>query len=166
MGGTHVASKATRDEMQEDIENLSASTLAAEECQHRKGGMQTHGENALSSQTNSLQEYEHQRKWLMEKKNMLHESLISQSQQSTEETKKVWMNAKIVALSLNDVLNNGHVTRASPQNSENFIPSTKDCGEQDSGLAQVVELRMDRLQEGSIYTCVTSISRKTFPVKY
>lgn len=163
MGGAHVASKAIRGEIQEDIENLPASTFAAEECQ---GGMQTHGENALSSQTNSPQEYEHQRKWLMEKKNMLRESLISQSQQPTGERKKVWMNAKIVALSLNDVLNNGHVTRASLQNSENFIPSAKDCGEQDSGLAQVVESRMDGHQEGSIYTCVNSISRKNFPAKY
>jgi hypothetical protein len=56
----------------------------------------------------------------MENKNMLHESLELQSQQSAGERNKVWMNAKIVALSLNDVLNNGHVTKASLQNSENF----------------------------------------------
>jgi len=165
VGDTHVAGKATRDEMQEDIENLPASTFAAEQCQHRKGGMQTHGENALSSRTNSPQEYEHQRKWLMENKNMLHESLKLQSEQSTGERNKVWMNAKIVALSLNGVLNNGHVTKASLQNSENCIPSAKDCGEQDSGLAQVVESRMDGRQEVSIYTRVTSVSRKTFPAK-
>jgi hypothetical protein len=159
----HVASKATRDEMREDIENLPASTFSAGECPHRKGGIQTHGENALSSQTNPPQEYEHRRKWLMENKNMLQESLKLQSQQTTGERNKVWMNVKIVALSLNDVLNNGHVTKASLQNSENFIPSAKDCGEQDSGLAQVVESQVDGQQEVSIYTCVTSVSRKTFP---
>lgn len=161
-----MASKATRDEMQEDIENLPASTFAAEECQHKKGGMQTYGENALSSRTTSPQEYEHQRKWLMENKNILCESLKLQSQKSTGDRNKVWMDVKIVALSLNDALNNGHVTNASLQNSENFIPSAKDCGEEDSGLAQVVESRMDGHQKVSIYTCVTSVSRKTFPAKY
>jgi len=160
----HVAGKATRDKMQEDIENLPASTFAAEQCQHRKGGIQTHGENALSSRTNSPQEYEHQRRWSMEN-NMLHESLKLQSEQSTGERNKLWINAKIVALSLNDVLNNGHVTKASLQNTKNFIPSAKDCGEQDSELAQVVESRVDGHQEVSIYTRVTSVSRKTFPAK-
>lgn len=162
VGDANVASKATRDKMQEDIENLPASTFAAEECQHRKGEIQTHGEIALSLRTNSQQEYEHRRKWLMENKNMLCESLKLQSQQSTEERNKVWMNVKIVALSLNDVLNSGHITKASLQNSENFIPSAKDCGEQDSGLAQVVESRMGGYQEVSIYTRVTSVSRKFF----
>lgn len=154
MGDVHVAGKATGDEMREDIENLPASTFSAQECQYRKGGMQTHGENALSSRTSSPQEYEHQWKWLMENKNILHESLKLQSQQSTGERNKVWMNVKIVALSLNDAVNNGHVTKASLQNSEKFIPSAKDCGEQDSGLAQVVESRVDRHQEVTIfYSC-------------
>ena len=162
MGDAHVAGKATRDKMQEDIENLPASTISAEECQHRKGGIQKHGENALSSRTNPPQEYEHQRKWLMENRNMLHESLKLQSQQTTGERNKVWMNARIVALSLNEVLNNGHVKTASLQNSENFIPSAKDCVEQDFGLAQVVESRVDRHQEVSIYTRVTSVREKLF----
>lgn len=150
MGDAHMAGKATGDEMQEDIENLPASTFAAEEYQQRKGGMQTHGENALSSLTTSPQEFEHQWKWLLENKNMLHESL--KSQQSKEERKEAWMNTKIIAVSLDDILNNGHVTKASLQNSENFLPSAKDCGEQDSGLAHVVEARMDIHQEVSIYT--------------
>jgi len=162
VGDAHVAGKATRDEMREDIENLPASTFSAEECQHRKEGMQTHGENAFSSQTNPPQEYEHRWKWLMENKNMLHESLKLQSQQSAGERNKVWMKAKIVALSLNDVLNNGHVTKASLQNSENFIPSAKDCGEQDSGLAQLVESRVAGHQEVSIYIHVTPSVEKLF----
>lgn len=151
MGDAHMAGKATRDEMQEDIENLPASTFAAEECEQRKGGMQTHGENALSSLTTSPQESEHQRKWLLENKNILHESL--KSQQSKGERNKAWINTKVIAVSLDDVLNNGHVTKASLQNSENFLPSAKDCGEQDSGLAHVVEARMDIHQEVSFYTC-------------
>jgi hypothetical protein len=166
VGNAHVAGKATRDKMQEDIENLLVSTFAAEECQQRKGGMPTHGENAFLSLTTSPQEYEHRRKWLLENKNMLHESLKLQSQQSTGERNKVWVNAKIVALSLNDVLNSGHVTKASLQNPENFMPSAKDCGEQDSGLAQVVQSRIDRHHEVSIYTHITSFSRKTFPATY
>jgi hypothetical protein len=72
------------------------------------------------------------------------------------------MNAKIVALSLNDVLNNGHVTKASLQNSENFIPSAKDCGEQDSGLAQSFESRVAGYQEVSIYIRVTLSVEKLF----
>jgi hypothetical protein len=157
-----VADKATRDEMREDIENLPACTFSVEECQHRKEGMQTHGENALSSQTNPAQDCEHRRKWLMENKNMLHESLKLQSQQSAGERNKVWMNAKIVAVSLNEVLNDGHVTKASLQNSENFIPSAKDCGEQDSGLAQLVESRVAGHQDVSIYICVTLSVEKLF----
>jgi len=101
----------------------------------------------------------------MENRNMLHESLKLQCEQSTGERNKVWMNVRIVALSLNDVLNNGHVTKASLQNSENFVPSAKVCDEQDSGLAQMVESRVDGHQEVSIYTHITSVSRKSFPAK-
>jgi hypothetical protein len=150
------AGKAAGDEMQEDIENLPASTVAAEECQQRKEGMQTRGENALLTLTTSPHECEHQRKLLLENKNILHESLKLKSQQYKGERNKVSMNVKIVAVSLDDVQNNSLVKKESLHNSEaytceNFVPSGKDCGEQDSGLAQVIESRTDGNQEVSIY---------------
>ena len=70
----------------------TASTVAVEECKQTKEGMQTHGENTLSSLTTSSQKYKHGRKWLLENKNMLHKSLKLKSQQYTGEKDKVWMN--------------------------------------------------------------------------
>lgn len=103
----------------------AASTVAAEEWQERKEGMQTHGENALSSLTTSSQKYEHGRKWLLENKNMLHESLKLKSQQYTGESDKVWKNVKILIEPLY-IQRNGHIARESPWSTETRVQKLND----------------------------------------
>jgi hypothetical protein len=151
----------------------AASTVATDEHKQTKEGMQTHGENTFSSLTTSSQEYAHRRKRLLENKNMLHESLKLQSQQSTGERNKVWMNAKVLIEPLH-LRKNGHISKQSPSStetqgqrlydsrayvSENFVPSENYHGEHDFELQEDVETTNIEQEEVSIFSkCICMVA--------
>jgi hypothetical protein len=144
----------------------AASTVETDEHKQTKEGMQTHGENTFSSLTTSLQECGHRRKWLLENKNMLHESLKLQSQQSAGERNKAWMNAKVLIEPLH-LQKNGHISKQSPSStetqgqksydsrayvSENFVPSENCYGEHDFELQEDFETTNIEREEVSVFS--------------
>lgn len=131
----------------------AASIVAREEHKETKEGMQTCGKNTHSSLTTSSQKHEHGRKWLLENKNTLHESLKLKSQHYKGKTDKVWMNVKVLMEPLHK-RRNGHISKQSPSSTdtrvrrlcdsrsyvnENFEPSGNYRSEHDSELQEYVE---------------------------
>jgi hypothetical protein len=130
----------------------AASTVAREELKQTKEGMQTHGENTLSSLSTSSQKYEHGRKWLLENKNTLHELLKLKSQHYKGKRDKVWMNVKVLMEPLH-IRRKGHISKQSPLSTEtqvqrlcdsrsyereNFVPSGNYRSEHDCELQEDV----------------------------
>jgi hypothetical protein len=147
----------------------AASTVAVEECQQTKEGMQAYGEHTLSLS----RKYEHRRKWLLENKNMLHDSLKLKSQQYKGEKDKVWMNVKVVIEPLH-IQRRGHIARQSQRSTEtqvrrlcdsrsyineNFVPSGNNHSERDFELQEEVESTNNERKEVSIYSnCIDILS--------
>lgn len=144
----------------------AASTVAKEEQKQTKEGMQTHGKNTHSSLTTSSQKYEHGRKWLLENKNMLHESLKLKSQHYKGKGDKVWMNVKVLMEPLH-IQRNGHISKQSPSNTEtrvrrlcdsrsyvneNFEPSGNSRSEHDSELQEDADSTNIEQEEVSIFS--------------
>lgn len=144
----------------------AASTDSIEEHKQTKEGMQTHGENTRSSLTTSSQKYEHGRKWLLEKKNTLHESLKLKSQQYKGERDKGQMNCKVLIEPLH-TQRNGHISEQSPSRaetevkrlcdsrsyvSENSVPSGNLRSESDFEIQEDVELTNIEQEEVSIFS--------------
>jgi hypothetical protein len=144
----------------------AASTDSIEEHKQTKEGMQTRGENTRSSLTTSSQKYEHGRKWLLEKKNMLHESLKLKSQQYKGERDKERMNGKVLIEPLH-TQRNGHISEQSPSHteteiqrlcdsrsyvSENSVPSGNLHSESDFEIQEDVELTNIEQEEVSIFS--------------
>jgi len=144
----------------------AGSTVAREEHKQTKEGMQTNGENTLSSLTTSSQKYERGRKRLLENKNMLHESLKLKSQHYKGKRDKVWMNVKVLMEPLY-IQRNGHISNQSPSStetqvqrlcdsrscvSENFVPSGNYHSEHDSELEEDVDSTNIEWEEVSIFS--------------
>ena len=151
----------------------AASTVAREEHNQTKEGMQTHSENTLSSLTTSSQKYEHGRNSLLENKDMLHESLKLKSQHYKGKRDKVWMNVKVLIEPLH-VRRNGHFSNQSPSStetqvqrlcdrrsyvSENFVPYGNDYSEHDCELQEDVDSTNIEQEEVSIFSkCIDIIA--------
>jgi hypothetical protein len=110
--------------LQEDIENIPASIVAPKEYKQKKKGMQTRGENPLTTLITSPQKYENEREWLKENKNMLHESLNLEFPKSKRERDKTWKSVRIEAASLDAVRENGDVATAALQNPKAQVRKT------------------------------------------
>jgi len=143
-----------------------ASAVAREEHKQTKEGMQTNGENTLSSLSTSSQKYEHGRKWLLENKNTLHESLKLKSQHYEGKRDKVWMNVKVLMEPLH-IRRNGHISKQSPSStetqvqrlcdsrsyvSENFVPYGNYRSENDYELEEDVDSTNIDQEEVSIFS--------------
>ena len=144
----------------------AALTVAREEHKQTKEGMQTNGENTLSSLTTSSQKYERGRKWLLENKNTLHESLKLKSQHYKGKTDKLWMNVKVLMEPLH-IQRNGRISKQSPPStetqvqrlcdsrsyvSENFVPSGNYHSEHNCELQEDVDSTNIEQEEVSIFS--------------
>lgn len=149
----------------------AGSTVAREVHKQTKEEMQTNGENTLSSLTTSSQKYEHGRKWLLENKNMVHESLNLKSQHYKGKRDKVWMDVKVLMEPLH-IQRNGHISKQSPSStetqvqrlcdsrsyvSENFVPSGNYHSEHDSELEDDVDSTNIEQEEVSIFSTYIDI---------
>jgi hypothetical protein len=151
----------------------AASTVAREEHKRTEEGMQTHGENTLSSLTTLSQKYERGRKWLLENKNMLHETLKLKSQHYKGKRDKVWMNVRVL-MEPSHVRRNGHISDQSPSStetqvqrlcysrsyvSENFVPSGNYRSEHDCELQEDVDSTNIEQEEVSIFSkCIDIVA--------
>lgn len=145
---------------------VAASTVAREEHKRTKEGVLAHGENTLSSFTTSSQKYECGRKWLLENKNMLHESLMLKPENYKGRRDKVWMNVKVPVEPLR-IQRNGHISKQSLSStetrvqrlcdsrsyiSENFVPSGNCHSEHDCELQEDVDSTNIEPEEVSIFS--------------
>lgn len=151
----------------------AASTAAREEHKQTEEGMQTHGDSTLSSLTTSSQKYEHGRNWLLENKNMLHESLKLKSQNYKGKRDKVWMNVRVLMEPLH-IRRNGYISNQSPLStetqvqrscdsrsyvSENFVPSGNCDSEHDCELQEDVDSTNIEQEEVSIFSkCIDIVA--------
>ena len=133
----------------------AASTVARENHERMKEEMQIHG-----------------RKWLLENKNTLHESLKLNSQYYKGKWDKVWMNVKVLMEPLH-IRRNGHISKQSPSStetrvqklcdsrsyvSENFVPSGNYHSEHDCELQEDVDSTKIELEDVSIFSkCIDII---------